>query len=87
MENQQKTTTRKKALYLVATLLSSVGLYKLLGVAKQSDVIACGKPEETMRVLTQDGRLVEIDKRFITSPKRKAEKEEVQTWVHKPSNK
>jgi hypothetical protein len=43
------------------------------------------KKNETVKMLTQDGRLVEIDKNFLESPGKKIKEEEIHTWVKNKS--
>ncbi len=76
MENPQKTSTRKKFLIWGAAVLSSVTFMKIF-VDKQEE------KNETIKMLTQDGKLVEIDKKLLTSSARKISDEELKKWVKK----
>ncbi len=76
MENPQKTSTRKKFLIWGAAVLSSVTFMKIY-VDKQEE------KNETIKMLTQDGKLVEIDKKLLTSSARKISDEELKKWVKK----
>ena len=78
-------TTRKKTLLLLATLLTSLGFIKVAGKGPINKAISCGKDDEPMRLLTQDGKLVEVERKHISSKIRTAEKEEVKTWIHQHS--
>ena len=73
MEQEKKATSRKKFLLWGAGILSSLAAVKLWGLAK--------KKKETVKMLTQDGKLVEIDKKFLSGQSKKITKEELQGWV------
>ena len=73
-------SSRKKFLVWTAAILSSIGLYKILPVAKENKNIT-DKP--TVKMLTQDGRLVEIDKNLVASSGKKITNEEMQQWIKK----
>ncbi len=80
MEQSPKIPTRKKFLLWGATLLSAVAITKFLpGISKKK------KSEESMvKVLTQDGKLVEIDLRKLSCGKRKKiNDEQLKNWVTK----
>lgn len=49
----------------------------------KKDIIAC-KPEsnrKTIKMLTEDGRLVEIDESLLTANRKKVSNNELQNWV------
>ena len=51
---------------------------------KKKDVINCGPTAQApVKMLTQDGRLVEIDPSKIASSKGKATTDEVKSWIKK----
>lgn len=75
MEQSQKTSTRKKFLLWGATVLSSLSLLKLIPVGKQ-------EKKETVKMLTQDGKLVEVDvTRLGRGNRKKISDDELKTWV------
>ncbi len=51
---------------------------------KRKDVMSCGPIAQTpVKMLTQDGRLVEIDPSKIASSKGKATTDEMKSWIKK----
>ena len=78
MQQPQQTDSRKKFLIWCAALLSSLAILKLIpGRKKNPDHSA----KETVKVLGQDGKLVEIDKRLLSSSMGKLSNEELQQWI------
>ncbi len=68
--------------FLSLGLLAGAGL--ITGeVSAQQPVIESG---EKVKMLTKDGKLVEVDKAFITknSSKKQATKKDVLGWIHPP---
>ena len=69
------------------TLLAAIGglsifpLFKLAFFTRKKQVISCGPLPVTRKMLTEDGRLVEVDVARISSGGRKISKEELQGWV------
>ncbi|MEO7983926.1 MAG: hypothetical protein ABI688_07585 [Bacteroidota bacterium] len=86
MEQTKNKPGRKKFLYWGAALLSAFTFSKYLTPVKRGAVIGCGETQ-TVKMLTQDGRLVEIDKKMLPNAgKKKASNEELQKWVkNKPA--
>ncbi len=80
MEKSSKISTRKKFLVWGATVLSAVAFTKFIPGAPKVK-----KSEENMvKMLTQDGKLVEIDARKLSCGKRKKiNDEELKNWVTK----
>jgi hypothetical protein len=76
MENPQKTPTRKKFLIWGAAVLSSLTFMKIFANKQE-------EKNETIKMLTQDGQLVEIDKKLLTSSAKKISDEELKKWVKK----
>lgn len=64
MQETQKPTSRKRFLLWGATILSSATVFKFFIGSKE-------KKSDTVKMLTQDGRLVEVDKKFLVSPGKK----------------
>lgn len=63
---------------LSALSFLSFGLFK-----KRKDIISCAPPavNGTMKMLTEDGRLVEVDIANLGSLKKKLTDKELQEWV------
>ncbi len=76
MEQLEKTPTRKKFLLWSAAALSSLTVLKFISGSKQ-------KKTETVKMLTQDGKLVEIDKKLLASSNNKISNKELQNWIKK----
>ena len=77
--------TRRKLLAGIG-VLSVFSLWKATGLFfKKKQVIACAPPAErkTMKVLSQDGRLVEVDISKIKILKGKISDQELQDWIKK----
>jgi len=79
MDQPQKASTRKKFLLWSAALLSSVTLFKFLPNNKKNTEPG----NETVKMLTRDGKLVEIDKKLLASSGKKISDEELKKWVKK----
>jgi hypothetical protein len=84
MEQSTQKSTRKKFLYWGAALLSAVTFSKYFTPTKRPVAIGCGETQ-TVKMLTQDGRLVEIDKKLLPASRKKVSNEELQKWVKNKS--
>jgi hypothetical protein len=80
MEQPKQLSTRKKFLLWGATILSAFTLFKFLPGTKQKATAAAN---DTVKMLTRDGRLVEVDKKLLTSAGKKISNDELQQWVKK----
>ncbi len=79
MKEENKTSTRKKFVLGGIAILTSLSAFKFwLPKAKKED-----EKKDTVKMLTQDGRLVEIDKALLTSNSKKITDEDLKTWVKK----
>lgn len=78
MQDSQKSTTRKKFLLWTATALASVTALKFFNGSKKEE-----KKSTTVRMLTQDGTLVEVDQELVIQSARKISDKELQQWVKK----
>ena len=76
MQQSTKPPSRKKFLLWSAAILSSLTALKIFSGSKK-------KKSESVKMLTQDGRLVEIDKKLLASSSKKVTDEELQQWVKK----
>ncbi len=77
--------TRRKLLTGIG-LLSFFSLFRSGLFSKKNPVIDCAPPPEekkTMKVLSQDGRLVEVDVSRIKQISAKISDEELQNWIRK----
>lgn len=80
MEQILKNPSRKKILLWGATLFSSLAFLKFTAFNERSK----DEPvKETVKMLTQDGRLVEIDKNLLASSTNKVSNEDLQKWIKK----
>ncbi len=76
-------TTRRSVLMGIG-ILSIFSFFTMGFFSKKKNIIACAPtPDEkkTMKFLTQDGQLVEVDISKINSLKEKASNKEMQQWV------
>jgi hypothetical protein len=78
MEQEKDKTSRKKFVLWGLGILSSLTALKFMSSSKK-------KKKETVKMLTQDGRLVEIDKDMIPVSKRKITDPELKAWVKNKS--
>ncbi len=76
MEENLKSHSRKKFLLWSTVFLSSLTVLKFIAGNKM-------KKNETVKMLTQDGKLVEIDKALLSSARKKIKDEELKRWVKK----
>lgn len=76
MNQTNKPTSRKKFLFMG---LSVVTLFSVFKFAMPKNK----KKKNKMKLLTQDGKLVEIDQDLIKSSKKKITDAELKTWVKK----
>ena len=75
MDNQtNKTTSRKKFLFLGLSAVTFFSVFKFIRPSKK---------KKTIKMLTQDGKLVEIDQELIKGDKRKITNTELKTWIKK----
>jgi len=75
MQDQQKPSTRKKFLFLTAAAFCSATVLRFFHVKRK-------KSKYTVKMLTQDGRLVEIDRDKLSIPGKKITNDQLQRWVH-----
>ncbi len=65
--------TRRKALYWVAGALSVLMFWKYVPKGE--------KKEETVKMLTEDGKLVEVDLKYLKGERKKLKPDEFHSWV------
>jgi hypothetical protein len=76
IQQETNTSSRKKFLLWGLGILSSVTAARFIGLPK--------KNRQTVKMLTQDGKLVEVDKKLLPSKKsKKISNKELQSWVKK----
>jgi hypothetical protein len=68
---------RRKFIYWVTGAVSAVMFWKLQPLAEKVE------KKETMKMLTEDGQLVEVDMDHMTGQKQKLKAEEFHSWVKK----
>ena len=79
MENKETNLSRKKFLGWVTLLsVAAVAGNKLFFGKKNDEKVSENK---TIKMLTQDGKLVEIDASLVAGTKRKVSDKELQEWV------
>jgi hypothetical protein len=72
MQDVKKKTSRKKFLIWTTAIFSSFAAFKIFG----------SKPKKQMvKMLTEDGSLVEIDSSLLVAKGRKVTDKELQEWV------
>lgn len=76
MKLNQKLSSRKNFLKLGAALVASASLVKIFSFYRS-------KKNETIKMLTQDGKLVEIKKDLIARNGKKISNEELQQFIIK----
>jgi hypothetical protein len=76
MEQTTNSTSRKKFLFQSAAALSFLGVLKFFSGNKK-------KKNKTAKLLTQDGKLVEVDISVLSSQKKKITNTELQNWIKK----
>ncbi|HEY0676939.1 MAG TPA: hypothetical protein VGD17_01590 [Chitinophagaceae bacterium] len=73
MQKDKPLNSRRKFMVWGASIISGLSLITL-GIRGK-------KKSQTVKMLTQDGKLVEIDKELLTGKKQKINDEELKNWV------
>ena len=76
MPEDQKLQSRKKFLLWSATALTSVTALKFFRTPKKKNV-------QTVKMLGEDGKLVEVSLSALPSKKKKITNKELQNWIKK----
>ncbi|NOT50368.1 MAG: hypothetical protein HOP10_03715 [Chitinophagaceae bacterium] len=84
MDQLQNPSNRKKFLLWGAALVSAITFSKYFKGTQKNIAIGCGS-KPSIKMLTQDGSLVEIDKNMVISPGKKISNRELQQWIKKES--
>lgn len=80
MERTKLPGSRKKFLLAAAAVISSLTIPELVaGKRKRTSP----STNDKVKMLTQDGTLVEVDKELLASPLKKINNEELQQWIKK----
>jgi hypothetical protein len=84
---QDNTDSRRKFVWGVGILSVFAAVSAATGIRfnRKKDAIAC-KPEtkkRTLTMLTQDGKLVEVDETLLTAARTKITNSELQNWIKK----
>ena len=83
MEKDKTIPSRRKFVlgFGVLSLLSAIGL----SIAPKKAIISCDpeQKKKTIKMLTQDGKLVEIEEGKLTNQRKKITDEELKSWVKK----
>jgi hypothetical protein len=89
MEERNSTSagTARRRFLAAGGILSLFALLKLWRVPRKTPVIDCGpdQKEETVRLLGQDGRLVEVNASRLKMLQKKITNDELQNWVRRKS--
>ncbi|MEO7529922.1 MAG: hypothetical protein ABIS69_00880 [Sediminibacterium sp.] len=63
-------------------LLAGFNFRKLFSFSKKTEIIACAPEQKTIKMLTQDGRLVEINaSTMISAERKKISDDQLKAWV------
>lgn len=76
MEQQPTLPTRKKVLLWGVSIIASLTALKFLSSNKKKKI-------DTVKMLTQDGKLVEVDKSLLSTASKKISNKELQQWIKK----
>jgi hypothetical protein len=80
-ENQKQPVSRKKFMIWGLGVLSA---FSAAGLLFRS---GSGKKTKTVKMLTQDGKLVEVEVSKLSSKRKKIKDEQIFTWVKRKSSK
>ena len=83
MENEKTKPSRRKFVlgFGIVSLLSAIGL----GIGRKKAIVSCDPDpkKKTIKMLTQDGKLVEIDEDKLMGQRKKITDEELKSFVKK----
>jgi len=84
MQQPDKLSSRKKFLMWGTAVLTSLTALKLLAPSKKISDFQEDEKKETVKMLTQDGKLVEVDVEKLSCGKRKKiSDQQLKNWVVK----
>ncbi|HRI33079.1 MAG TPA: hypothetical protein PLD02_04960 [Saprospiraceae bacterium] len=79
METKSNILSRKKFILWGTAFIAGISAFKLFPKTKKPENVMCN---DSVKMLTQDGRLVIIKKSDINTPSQKISNEELQHWVN-----
>ena len=86
MENEKNIPSRRKfvAGFGVLSLLAAIGI-TVASKKTAKTILSCdpSQKKKTVKMLTQDGKLVEIEEDKLTHQRKKITDEELKSWVKK----
>jgi hypothetical protein len=80
MQQVNKISSRKKFLLWGTAVLSSITVFRLFSGRREVPELPGG---DTVKMLTEDGKLVEIDRELLAGAGHKISNEELQQWIKK----
>lgn len=83
MQQTNNSSSRKKFLWWGAAALATIAGFRLFSTRPKNNLSK--ESTATVKMLTRDGRLVEIDKTLLASESKKISTEELKQWVNKKS--
>jgi len=83
MPQTNNSPSRKKFLWWGAAALAAIAGSRLFSTRQKKNLSK--ENTATVKMLTRDGRLVEIDKTLLASGSKKISTEELKQWVNKKS--
>ena len=88
MQLPDKISSRKKFLGWGAAVLASLTAFRLFGVSSKPARFGDGEKKETVKMLTQDGKLVEVDiDKLYCGKRKKISDDQLKKWVNKKQDK
>ena len=81
MPQTNNSPSRKKFLWWGAAALAAIAGSRFFSTRQKKNLP--GEKKATAKMLTQDGRLVEIDKTLLASGSKKISADELKQWVNK----
>ena len=75
-EPEQNQKGRRKILYWITAGLSVLISWKWVGTPKKEQ-----KAEKPVKMLTEDGQLVEVDPRYLAGTGKKATPDDIHNWI------
>jgi hypothetical protein len=83
IDPKKKEASSRRKLIAGLGVLSLFPIAKLASSFKNKEMIACAPEVKTVKFLTQDGTLVEVDASKINGGKEKISNQALQSWVNK----
>lgn len=84
MQQKQNTSSRKKFIVWGAAVLTSLTALRIFAGSKKTSIPGENNEGQTVKMLTRDGMLVEVDtKNLFCGKRKKISDEQLKTWVNK----